>query len=82
MKRVLSILLAAVMILSTFGTTIMGVAATTASAAFILQLHPLYQNDGYSLAEMEGFDLPCGAGRVAALTCPRHVIHYRSRSNP
>ena len=22
---------------------------------------------------------PCGAARVAALTCPRHVIHYRSR---
>ena len=32
--------------------------------------------------QKEGFDLPCGAGRVAALTCPRHVIHYRSRSNP
>ena len=22
---------------------------------------------------------PCGVARVAALTCPRHVIHYRSR---
>ena len=29
-----------------------------------------------------GIDLPCGAGRVAALTCRRHVIHYRSRSIP
>ena len=29
-----------------------------------------------------GFDLLCGAGRVAALECPRHSIHYRSRSNP
>ena len=31
---------------------------------------------------MGGIDLRCGAGRVAALTCPRHVIHYRSRSIP
>ena len=29
------------------------------------------------LAQKEGFDLRCGAGRVAALTCRRHVIHYR-----
>ena len=29
-----------------------------------------------------GFDLLCGAGRLAALTCPRHVIHHRSGSNP
>ena len=29
-----------------------------------------------------GLDLRCGAGRLAALTCPRHVIHYRSRSSP
>ena len=34
------------------------------------------------VAESEGFDLRCGAGRVAALTCHWHVIHYRSRSNP
>ena len=35
-----------------------------------------------ALVETKGFDLPCGAGRVAALTCRRHVIHSRSRSNP
>ena len=29
-----------------------------------------------------GLDLRCGAGQVAALTCPRHVIHSRSRSSP
>ena len=29
-----------------------------------------------------GLDLRCGGGRVAALTCPRHVIHSRSRSSP
>ena len=34
------------------------------------------------MAQKEGFDLPSGAGRVAALECPRHSIHYRSRSNP
>ena len=34
------------------------------------------------LARRKGFDLRRGAGQVAALTCPRHVIHYRSRSNP
>ena len=34
------------------------------------------------MAESKGFDLLCGAGQVAALTCPRHVIHSRSRSNP
>ena len=43
MKRVLSILLAAVMILSTFGTTIMGVAATTASA--VVDAEDLYLSD-------------------------------------
>ena len=31
---------------------------------------------------LKGFDLRCGGGRVTALTCPRHVIHSRSRSNP
>jgi hypothetical protein len=40
------------------------------------------ENTGFSLAQKEGFDLPSGAGRVAALECPRHSIHYRSRSNP
>ena len=30
----------------------------------------------------KGFDLRCGAGRVAALACHWHAIHYRSRSNP
>ena len=34
------------------------------------------------MVRVKGFDLSCGTGRVAALTCPRHVIHYRSRSNP
>ena len=34
------------------------------------------------MAESKGFDLRCGAGRVAALTCHRHLIHFRSRSNP
>ena len=29
-----------------------------------------------------GLDLPCAAGRVAVLECPRHSIHYRSRSTP
>lgn len=29
-----------------------------------------------------GVDLPCAAGRVAVLECPRHSIHYRSRSTP
>ena len=43
-----------------------------------------FEQSGVSsdVAQRVGFDLPCGAGRVAALTCPRHVIHYRSRSNP
>ena len=31
---------------------------------------------------MAGVDLPCAAGRVAVLECPRHSIHYRSRSTP
>ena len=34
------------------------------------------------MVEMRGVDLLCGAGRVAALECPRHSIHYRSRSTP
>ena len=34
------------------------------------------------MAEGAGFDLPCAAGQVAALTAPRAVIHSRSRSNP
>ena len=34
------------------------------------------------LARLEGFDLPCGAGHLAALGCPRQPIHYRSDSNP
>ena len=34
------------------------------------------------LAPVVGLDLRSGAGRLAALTCPRHVIHYRSRSSP
>ena len=34
------------------------------------------------MAAGEGFDLRCGGGQVAALECPRHSIHYRSRSNP
>ena len=34
------------------------------------------------LVETEGFDLRFGGGHLAALTCPRHVIHYRSGSNP
>ena len=34
------------------------------------------------LERMMGVDLRCGGGRVAALTCPRHVIHSRSRSTP
>ncbi len=29
-----------------------------------------------------GLDLPCGAGRVAALERPRRSIHSRSRSSP
>ena len=36
----------------------------------------------FAMAERVGFDLHCGAGRVAALTVPRTVIHSRSRSNP
>ena len=34
------------------------------------------------MVDSKGIDLRCGAGQVAALTCPRHVIHYRSRSIP
>ncbi len=34
------------------------------------------------MAEAVGFDLPCGAGRLAALGCHRQSIHYRSGSNP
>ena len=34
------------------------------------------------MAEGAGFDLPCGAGRVAALRRHRRLIHFRSRSNP
>ena len=34
------------------------------------------------MVETEGFDLPCGAGHLAALACHRHAIHYRSGSNP
>lgn len=37
---------------------------------------------GFFVARRKGFDLRCGAGQVAALTCSQHVIHYRSRSNP
>ena len=33
-------------------------------------------------ADRVGFDLPCGAGRLAALGYPRQPIHYRSGSNP
>ena len=29
-----------------------------------------------------GLDLCSGTGQVAALECPRHSIHYRSRSSP
>ena len=29
-----------------------------------------------------GLDLPCGAGRAAALRRPRRLIHSRSRSTP
>ena len=32
--------------------------------------------------DSKGIDLRCGAGRVAALTCPWHVIHSHSRSIP
>ena len=32
--------------------------------------------------DLKGIDLRCGAGRVAALECPRHSIHCRSRSIP
>ena len=39
-------------------------------------------SDFVGLVPVVGLDLRCGAGRVAALTCPRHVIHYRSRSSP
>ena len=41
-----------------------------------------YQNYRAFLVEARGVDLPCGAGRVAALECPRHSIHSRSRSTP
>ena len=41
-----------------------------------------YQNCRPFMAEGAGFDLPCGAGRVAALRRPRRLIHSRSRSNP
>ena len=34
------------------------------------------------MADRVGFDLPCGAGRLAALGWPRQPIHYRSGSNP
>ena len=34
------------------------------------------------MAEWVGFDLPCGAGHLAALERPRRSIHYRSGSNP
>ena len=34
------------------------------------------------MVEMGGIDLRCGAGRVAALTRPRRVINYHSRSIP
>ena len=33
------------------------------------------------LAREAGLDLPCGAGRVAALTCHRHVIHSRGAAS-
>ena len=36
----------------------------------------------FLLVEAGGVDLPCGAGRVAALACRRHAIHSRSRSTP
>ena len=39
-------------------------------------------SSGCSKNRRKGFDLRCGGGRVAALTCPRHVIHSRSRANP
>ena len=41
-----------------------------------------YQNCRAFLVEARGVDLPCGAGRVAALGRPRRPIHYRSRSTP
>ncbi len=34
------------------------------------------------MVDLKGIDLLCGAGLVAALTCPRRVIHSRSRSIP
>ena len=34
------------------------------------------------MVETEGFDLPFGAGRLAALERPRRSIHSRSGSNP
>ena len=42
----------------------------------------LYHSLCTDVAEGAGFDLPCGAGRVAALERPRRSIHSRSRSNP
>ena len=34
------------------------------------------------LVRVEGLDLPCGAGRLAAPACRRHAIHSRSGSSP
>ena len=34
------------------------------------------------MVESKGFDLPGGAGRLAALECHRHSIYFRSGSNP
>jgi hypothetical protein len=43
---------------------------------------PAFADGVFALVEARGIDLRFGAGRVAALACHRHAIHYRSRSIP
>ena len=42
----------------------------------------MYESWRTYVVEAREVDLLCGAGRVAALECPRHSIHSRSRSTP
>ena len=44
--------------------------------------HGFFTKSVVFVARLEGFDLPCGAGHLAALERPRRSIHSRSGSNP